>query len=341
MRHVRHREHVRAARSIAGIRPAVVIADIDGVVGRQPRPRPDVDRLLLHASARRSGCSPSWRASPTTPVCVHGMLLPMIDVYRDAGVAHAADAGADRRPRGTSFAGELVLAPPSARGTPWMRRLGDLSDALRLRPDARARRPPPARLRSRLRPVRSRRLAGAARDHRARPAPRRVLATHGHAEPLARFLREQGVDGGVIRTAWEDEEPARTTPNEALRRGLFAAIDRHRRRPTPRSRRWCRYFADGAARRRGVGGVLPDRPAAEAAGAWRSRSATGRWPRPASSEWLLGECYAVVGDGAETATLHPRSAAVDCRRRSCSLAEWVEGRILPLRQAPPERSSRR
>ena len=32
-------------------------------------------------------------------------------------------------------------------------------------------------------------------------------------------------------------------------------------------------------------------------------SATGRSPPPASSEWLLGECYAVVGDGAETAAL--------------------------------------
>ena len=33
----------------------------------------------------------------------------------------------------------------------------------------------------------------------------RVLATHGHAEPLARFLREQGLEAGVIRTAWEGE----------------------------------------------------------------------------------------------------------------------------------------
>ena len=33
----------------------------------------------------------------------------------------------------------------------------------------------------------------------------RVLATHGHAEPLARYLREQGLDAGVIRTAWEGE----------------------------------------------------------------------------------------------------------------------------------------
>ncbi len=33
----------------------------------------------------------------------------------------------------------------------------------------------------------------------------RVLATHGHAEPLARYLREQGVDAGTMRTAWEGE----------------------------------------------------------------------------------------------------------------------------------------
>jgi putative mRNA 3-end processing factor len=34
----------------------------------------------------------------------------------------------------------------------------------------------------------------------------RVLTTHGHAEPLARYLRSQGIDSAVIRTAWEAEE---------------------------------------------------------------------------------------------------------------------------------------
>ena len=34
-----------------------------------------------------------------------------------------------RPSKAASFAGELVLAPLSARGTPWMRRLGDISDA--------------------------------------------------------------------------------------------------------------------------------------------------------------------------------------------------------------------
>jgi putative mRNA 3-end processing factor len=36
----------------------------------------------------------------------------------------------------------------------------------------------------------------------------RILATHGHAEPLARHLRENGVDAGVMRTAWEGEPVA-------------------------------------------------------------------------------------------------------------------------------------
>jgi hypothetical protein len=33
----------------------------------------------------------------------------------------------------------------------------------------------------------------------------RVLATHGHAEPLARHLATLGLATGVIRTAWEGE----------------------------------------------------------------------------------------------------------------------------------------
>jgi putative mRNA 3-end processing factor len=135
---------------------------------------------------------------------VHGALLPMIEVYREAGVAMAPAQALIDRPRGTSFAGELVLAPPSARGTPWMRRLGDLSDAL-------------ASGLMRVRGVRRQRAYDRGfvlSDHADWPAlldtivasgAARVLATHGHAEPLARFLCEQGVEAGVIRTAWEDE----------------------------------------------------------------------------------------------------------------------------------------
>src|SRR5688500_7618146 len=51
--------------------------------------------------------------------------------------------------------------------------------------------------------------------------------------------------------------------------------------------------------------------------------------------WLIEECYAVVGDGAETAALVfdqvPSVAA-----EPLSLATWVEERVIPLRHAEPE-----
>jgi DNA ligase-1 len=66
--------------------------------------------------------------------------------------------------------------------------------------------------------------------------------------------------------------------------------------------------------------------------------AISRWTMAVTGleEWLIGECYAVVGDGAETAALVldaiPSQPASDL-----SLSAWVEQRILPLRQAVPER----
>jgi putative mRNA 3-end processing factor len=139
-----------------------------------------------------------------TPVLVHGMLAPMIEIYRAAGVRMARTEVLVERPRGASLAGELVLAPPSARGSPWMRRLGEISDAL-------------ASGLMRVRGVRRQRAYDRGfvlSDHADWPAllatiadtgAGRVLATHGHAAPLARYLRERGLDAGVIRTAWEDE----------------------------------------------------------------------------------------------------------------------------------------
>ena len=138
------------------------------------------------------------------PIWVHGALLPMIDAYRDAGVRMLPAQALVNKPRGTSFAGELVLAPPSARGTPWMRRLGDISDAL-------------TSGLMRVRGVRRQRAYDRGfvlSDHADWPAllttisetgASEVIATHGHPEPLARFLREQGLESRVMRTAWEDE----------------------------------------------------------------------------------------------------------------------------------------
>jgi putative mRNA 3-end processing factor len=139
-----------------------------------------------------------------TPAFVHGMMLPMIEAYREAGISLLPVSSATEQPRGRKFAGELVLAPLSARGTPWMRRMGDHSDAF-------------ASGLMRVRGVRRQRAFDRGfvlSDHADWPAllgtisetgASRVLVTHGHAEPLARHLRDAGLDSGVIRTAWEGE----------------------------------------------------------------------------------------------------------------------------------------
>ena len=143
------------------------------------------------------------------PVFVHGMLLGMIDAYREAGVPlpevrPVIERAGGRGTSTTSLAGELVLAPLSARGTPWMRRLGTHSDAF-------------ASGLMRVRGVRRQRAYDKGfviSDHADWPAllqtvaetgASRVLATHGHAEPLARHLATLGLETGIIRTAWEGE----------------------------------------------------------------------------------------------------------------------------------------
>jgi DNA ligase-1 len=114
---------------------------------------------------------------------------------------------------------------------------------------------------------------------------------------------------------------------------LFAAID-HTTSTSSKVEAMAGYFADA--------------PAADAA--WAvffltgrrlkrliSSRAIGGWITAATGlpEWLLGECYGVVGDGAETAALlfDDHAAAPGPQR---SLAEWVEGSIQGLRHLEPE-----
>jgi putative mRNA 3-end processing factor len=137
-------------------------------------------------------------------VLVHGAMISMIDAYRKAGVKMLDTSPLIERPRGSSAAGELILAPLLARGTPWMRRLGEFSDAfasgtMRVRGAQRQRNVDRGLVLS---------------DHADWPAllqtvrdvgAARVLVTHGHSEAFARYLASQGIESGVIRTAWEGE----------------------------------------------------------------------------------------------------------------------------------------
>lgn len=138
------------------------------------------------------------------PIYVHGALTELINVYRAAGVAMAETRRATEEARGKSFAGELVVAPLSARGSIWMRRFGDHSSAF-------------ASGWMRIRGARRRRAYDrgfALSDHAdwdglvgtiAETGASRVCVTHGYTDTLARFLADRGVETHAWRTQYEGE----------------------------------------------------------------------------------------------------------------------------------------
>jgi putative mRNA 3-end processing factor len=141
------------------------------------------------------------------PVFAHGAIESFAALYRAAGVAMLPTRPLPPTRREQPLAGELVLAPPSAMGSPWMRRFADAETAL-------------ASGFMRVRGTRRRRALDrgfALSDHADWPdllrtieetGARRVVTTHGHAEELARYLRERGVPAEAFATSFEGEADA-------------------------------------------------------------------------------------------------------------------------------------
>ena len=150
-------------------------------------------------------------------VYAHGAMLPLTAIYRAAGVQMLPLIPLGSVPRQQSLAGELVIAPVSARGTPWMRRFKSPTSAF-------------ASGLMRVRGVRRQRgydRGFVLSDHADWPAlvetvnqtgASTVIATHGHSEPLARFFAEQGRETSTIRTAFEGETGAAAGDPEAPER---------------------------------------------------------------------------------------------------------------------------
>lgn len=63
-------------------------------------------------------------------VWLHGAMVPLTDIYRGAGIAMVPTIPASESGRSAPPGNALVLAPPSAAGTPWMRRFRRASTGL-------------------------------------------------------------------------------------------------------------------------------------------------------------------------------------------------------------------
>ncbi len=149
------------------------------------------------------------------PVIAHGAVEPLNAVYRAAGVAlpptlRVTDPGVTP----AVLKRALVLAPPSAQGTPWMRRFGSYSDAF-------------ASGWMQLRGTRRRR--GVDRgfvmsDHADWPGLQsaiagtgaaRVKVTHGSVAVLVRWLSESGLQAEGFKTAYGAEDVADLVQSDA------------------------------------------------------------------------------------------------------------------------------
>jgi putative mRNA 3-end processing factor len=139
------------------------------------------------------------------PIVCHGAVEAINALYREAGIALPPTQLATQIEHKRDFARALIVAPPSAAASPWLKRFGDYSDAL-------------ASGWMQVRGNRRRRgldRGFALSDHADWPGlmaaikatgAERILVTHGYTETLTRYLREKGFDARALTTAYGDDE---------------------------------------------------------------------------------------------------------------------------------------
>jgi putative mRNA 3-end processing factor len=137
-------------------------------------------------------------------VYLHSAMRAPTRAYRQAGVRMLPTLGASDQPRSFDWKGRLVLAPPGASGTPWVRRFGVHSRGFASGWMS------PGGERGRQTYDRGFVLS----DHAdwlsllrtiQETGARRVLATHGHSDSLIAVLREQGIEASSLSTQYEGQ----------------------------------------------------------------------------------------------------------------------------------------
>jgi putative mRNA 3-end processing factor len=138
------------------------------------------------------------------PIYTHGAVERLVRAYREAGVAlpeTSYTAAATTR----DWSQALILAPPSAQGTPWLRRFGDYATGL-------------ASGWMQVRGTRRRRAVDRGfvlSDHVDWPdllatiaatGAERVWVTHGYTAVVVRWLQEHGIEALAVPTCYEGEQ---------------------------------------------------------------------------------------------------------------------------------------
>jgi putative mRNA 3-end processing factor len=152
------------------------------------------------------------------PIACHGAVAALNLAYSKEGVALPAWIGArELKPEDRGRA--LILAPPSAQGTPWLRRFGEVSFAF-------------ASGWMTIRGLRRRRLVDrgfAISDHADWDAlnavvqatgAERVWVTHGYSDSFAHWLRERGLDAQPVATEFVGEQDDEELPKESSENGI-------------------------------------------------------------------------------------------------------------------------
>ena len=137
------------------------------------------------------------------PIYTHGAVEPLTEVYRAGGVALPPTTRVTEvTARGAAvWAGSMIVAPPSAHGSPWSRRFGGASTAF-------------ASGWMQVRGARRRKSVDRGfvlSDHADWPGLLGAIAatgaesiriTHGYSSALARWLADRGLDASVLATRY-------------------------------------------------------------------------------------------------------------------------------------------
>jgi putative mRNA 3-end processing factor len=139
------------------------------------------------------------------PIVTHGAVEPLNRAYREAGVQLPATKLVSEVVDKTDFSRALALAPPSAAGSPWMKRFGEYSDAF-------------ASGWMLLRGARRRRAVDRGfvmSDHAdwaglnaaiSASQASTVYVTHGYVPVMVRWLQEQGLEALSFDTKFGEDE---------------------------------------------------------------------------------------------------------------------------------------